>query len=78
MRSDILIEFFDSTGDVAVSSPHICAGVSPPGNGSIVTCGPVTAAAPRTGGNLRNVRQRWRKARAGAFGGSLESPSVPW
>ncbi len=77
VRSDIHIELFDSTRDVAVSPPHVCAGVAPPGDGSIVTCGPVTATAPRTGGNLHNARQRWRKSGESSLK-SVESPSVPW
>jgi serine/threonine-protein kinase len=77
VRSDIHIQLYDSTANVNVSQPFICSGVSPSGDGAIVTCGPFTATAPRTGGE-HNVRQRWRKTGAPAFGGGVESPGVTW
>lgn len=78
LRSDIYIELFDSTRDVGVSQPTVCSGVSPASDGAMVTCGPVTATAPRTGGNLHDVRQRWRKTGQAAFAGGVESPAIPW
>lgn len=77
VRSDIHIQLYDSTANVNVSQPFICSGVSPSSDGATVTCGPFTATAPRTGGE-HNVRQRWRKTGAPAFGGGAESPGVTW
>ncbi|MEU6413130.1 protein kinase [Microbispora sp. NPDC046933] len=77
VRSDIHIQLYDSTANVNVSQPFICSGVSPSRDGAIVTCGPFTATAPRTGGE-HNVRQRWRRTGTTAFGGGAESPGVTW
>ncbi|MBB2740370.1 UNVERIFIED_ORG: serine/threonine-protein kinase [Microbispora rosea subsp. rosea] len=77
VRSDIHIQLYDSTANVNVSQPFICSDVSPSSDGATVTCGPFTATAPRTGGE-HNVRQRWRKTGAAAFGGGAESPGVTW
>ncbi|GGO24756.1 hypothetical protein GCM10010116_49750 [Microbispora rosea subsp. aerata] len=77
VQSDIHIQLYDSTAEVNVSQPFICSGVSPATDGAIVTCGPYTATAPRTGG-YHDVRQRWRRTGTATFGGGAESPGVVW
>ncbi|MEV0974756.1 serine/threonine-protein kinase [Microtetraspora glauca] len=77
VQSDIHIQLYDTDADVNVSQPFICSGASPSSDGAIVTCGPFTTRAPRTGAK-HDVRQRWRKTGTAAFGGGAESPWIAW
>ncbi|WP_433221015.1 serine/threonine-protein kinase [Microtetraspora malaysiensis] len=77
VRSDIHVQLYNTDAEVNLSQPFICSGVSPSQDGAIVTCGPFTATTPRIGATT-DVRQRWRKTGAPAFGGGAESPWHYW
>ncbi|GAA2773704.1 serine/threonine protein kinase [Nonomuraea dietziae] len=77
VSSDIHVQLFNTDADANVSQPFICSGVSPSSEGEIVTCGPFTTTAARTGAKL-DVRQRWKRTGTATFGGGAESPYTVW
>ncbi|MEU4572283.1 protein kinase [Nonomuraea sp. ATR24] len=77
LRSDIHVQLYNTDAETNLSQPFLCAGVAPARDGAVVTCGPFTATASRTGAKV-DVRQRWRKSGTGAFSGGVESPWVVW
>ncbi|GAA2389948.1 serine/threonine-protein kinase [Nonomuraea africana] len=77
VSSDIHVQLYNTDAETNVSQPFICSGVSPSSEGEVVTCGPFTATAPRTGAKL-DVRQRWRRTGTSAYGGGAESQFVIW
>ncbi|RSM98733.1 hypothetical protein DMB42_44100 [Nonomuraea sp. WAC 01424] len=77
VRSDVHVQLFDTDADRNVSQPFVCSGVSPRKDGEVATCGPFTTTAPHTQ-TKHDVRQRWRRAGAPAFGGGAESPWIIW
>ncbi|MFI9597194.1 protein kinase [Nonomuraea sp. NPDC052265] len=77
VRSDVHVQLYNTDADQNVSQPFVCSGVSPRNDGEVVTCGPfTTTAAPIRA--KHDVRQRWRRSGAAAFGGGAESPWMLW
>ncbi|MGW0070642.1 protein kinase domain-containing protein [Streptosporangium sandarakinum] len=77
VRSDVHVQLYDTDNDGNISRPFICAGVAPPGDGAIATCGPFTVTVPRIG-TKHDVRQRWRRAGTASYSGGVESPWILW
>ncbi|MGV9598585.1 protein kinase domain-containing protein [Streptosporangium sandarakinum] len=77
VRSDVHVQLYDTDKDINISQPFICAGVAPPSDGAIATCGPFTVSVPRTG-TKHDVRQRWRRTGTASYSGGVESPWTLW